>query len=849
MPKSVASIMTNEQTLLNVATMQWINDLAAQGILITDVELKIRSWNHWLELHSGRRANEVIGRSVLEVFPELVPRRLEQYYRDALAGQVRVLAQSLHSYLLPLRSSLSNAALDWMQQSARIAPLVVEGQIVGTITVIDDVTERVAREAELRTQITALEELQQALRRSEKWLSTTLHSIGDAVIATNLQLQVALMNNVAQALTGWTEAEAIGKPLAEVFQIFNLETRQRSADPVAEALQKNRICSLVTASIIVARNGAERLIEISAAPITDTQGNVTGAVLIFRDITERKQAEQEIERRYRDGIKLTETNRSLVGALEFDQMTEIVCRAARALTGADGVTFVLREGGRVLYAAEDAIAPLWKGQDFPIDCCISGWTMLHGEAAVIENVYADERIPHDVYRSTFVQSLVMMPVGPGLPVASIGVYWARKHRANEYEVEMLHSLASAADLALASVRAYEETRKAQTQAEQANRLKDEFLATLSHELRNPLNSIVGNTEILLRSPEATEVPVVQHAAEVIRRNANSQIQLINDLLDLSRLQNDKLLLNRLPILLAPVISDATEAVRTQAEAQKITFQMDLTDERLVVDADPVRIQQIVWNLLANAVKFTPRGGQVNLSLSREDGSAVIKVQDTGQGIDAAFLPYIFDMFRQADARTTRQYGGLGIGLALVKQLSELHGGQIQAHSAGVGRGAQFTVRLPLVTGDESVVSLDSRSPGGGLREARILVVDDSQDSLEMLSFLLEAQGAQVITAESGQQALKLAQSHDFDLIISDISMPEMDGYELLTMLRTDLRLTDIPAIALTGFGRPEDVARAREAGFTSHLTKPLDLDYLIELARTALHQSASLDRSANQRAE
>jgi PAS domain S-box-containing protein len=826
--------MINEQALLHAATMNWINDLAAQGVLITDVELKICSWNHWLELHSGRAAADVLGRSVLEVFPALVTRRLDQSYQDALAGQVQVLAQSLHRYLLPLRPTPGHAKFDWMQQSARIAPLLVDGQIVGTLTVIDDVTERVAREAELRTQIAALEELQQALRRSEKWLSTTLHSIGDAVIATNLQSQVVLMNDVAQSLTGWTEAEALGQPLAEVFQIIHPETRQRMTDPVVAALRQDPVCSQTHDPLIVARHGVERPIDDSAAPITDEHGDVIGAVLIFRDITERKQAEQEIERRYLDGLKLTETNRRLVGALEFDQVTEIVCAAARELTGADGATFVLRDGAQVHYVAENAIEPLWLGQTFPIECCISGWSMLHQQPAVIEDVSADARIPADVYGATFIRSLLIMPVGPGMPVASIGVYWARQHRARDYEVELIRTLASAAGLALASVRAYEETRQARLQAEQANRLKDEFLATLSHELRNPLNSIVGNTQILLRSPEATEVPVVQRAAKIIHRNASSQIQLINDLLDLSRLHNGKLLLNRLPTKLVPVISDAAEAVRAQAEARKIVLQINLPDESLVVDADPVRIQQIVWNLLSNAVKFTPNEGQVSLHLSQMSGRAILTVADTGQGIDAAFLPHIFEMFRQADARTTRQYGGLGIGLALVKQLAELHGGSIQAQSAGTGCGAQFTLRLPLVTAAQPVAAVDARSTQGGLQGARILIVDDSPDSLEMLNLLLEAEGAEVRTAAGGQAALQIAETADFDLIISDISMPEMDGYEMLARMRAAGRLAAVPAIALTGFGRPEDVARARTAGFTSHLTKPLDFDYLIELARTAL---------------
>lgn len=835
---ATVSTITNEQTLLNGATLEWLNELAAVGILTTDAELRIRSWNHWLATHSGRAADTLLGQPLLEVFPELVTRRLEQYYRDALAGQVRVLAQSLHHYLLPMRSPLHDPAFPWMQQSARIGPLIVAGKVVGTITVLEDVTERVAREAELRHQISALEELQQTLSRSEKWLATTLHSIADGVLATDLQNRVFLLNKVAQTLTGWPESEAQGRPLADVFQVLPEAPRERLPDPLAETRPPQPGANLPQQALLLARDGTTRAVEQSVAPITDEQGKTLGAALIFRDISTRREAEQEIERRYRNSLQLTETNRALVGALEFEQVTEITCRAARELVGADGATFVVREGQRVRYAAEDALAPLWQGQTFPLECCISGWVMLHAQPAVIEDIYTDDRIPPAVYRATFVQSLLMMPVGPGLPVGAIGVYWADKHRASAYEIELLQSLASAADLALASVRAYAEARHARTQAEQANRLKDEFLATLSHELRNPLNSIVGNAEMLLRAPEAQTSPFLRQAVEVIRRNAHAQTQLINDLLDLSRLQNEKLLLKRQPLLLAPILRDAAEAVRLQIGTRNIEFALKLADEALVVEADPVRLQQILWNLLSNAVKFTPNGGRVSLSLHHEAGAAVIRVTDTGQGIEAAFLPHIFEMFRQADARTTRQYGGLGIGLALVKQLTELHEGSIQASSKGVGQGAEFTVRLPLVTTPQTVPVGAARLTRNGLAGARILIVDDSPDSLEMLQILLAAEGAQVTAAASGLTALQLARAHDFDLVVSDISMPEMDGYELLQTLRAEPRFTSLPAIALTGFGRPEDIARVRAVGFTSHLTKPIDLDYFLELARLALHKAA-----------
>jgi two-component system CheB/CheR fusion protein len=269
----------------------------------------------------------------------------------------------------------------------------------------------------------------------------------------------------------------------------------------------------------------------------------------------------------------------------------------------------------------------------------------------------------------------------------------------------------------------------------------------------------------------------------------------------------------------------------------IKLNVDLIAEPLTVNADSVRLQQIVWNLVNNAVKFTPKGGRVTVTLDRERDDARLVVEDSGQGIAAEFLPHVFEMFRQADAGVTRRHGGLGVGLALVRQLTELHGGKVEVHSDGQGRGARFTVRLPLHRAaiERRGVAAASQTTGE-LSGARILIVDDTQDSLDMLCFLLSGEGASVETASSGAAGLALADETDFDLVISDISMPEMDGYEFLQALRTNPRHVQVPAIALTGFGRDEDIARARQVGFTTHLTKPLDFDDLLRLARVTIQK-------------
>jgi signal transduction histidine kinase len=371
--------------------------------------------------------------------------------------------------------------------------------------------------------------------------------------------------------------------------------------------------------------------------------------------------------------------------------------------------------------------------------------------------------------------------------------------------------------------------EARAAAESANRLKDEFLATLSHELRNPLNVLLGYSDILLRMPEVTQSNSLRQIAETLKRNASSQSQLVNDLLDLSRLQLGKISLDFDSVWLATMIERAIETIRADADAKQITIDVKLDDKKMSVSGDAFRLQQVAWNLLNNAVKFTPKGGLIRVRVTAHDNLAVLTVEDSGQGIDAAFLPHVFDMFRQGDARTNRSHSGLGIGLALVRQLVELHGGAVEAHSKGLGQGARFVVRLPLLESDRMESTRLAGKESSTLKDMTILVVDDSEDTVEMLRIILEASQASVITANSGVEALQVASERQFDAILSDISMPGMDGFEFLDRLKALPRNERTPVLALTGFGRSDDIENATTAGFAAHFTKPLDLE---ALART-----------------
>ena len=366
-------------------------------------------------------------------------------------------------------------------------------------------------------------------------------------------------------------------------------------------------------------------------------------------------------------------------------------------------------------------------------------------------------------------------------------------------------------------------------AEEANRLKDEFLAIMSHELRNPLNVILGYAELLLRTDEIKKSDNLRRMADAVKRNAVAQSKLIRDLLDLSRLRSGKLELNRENVSPVASIENAIETVRIDAEGKGIDIEVIAPDDVMFVRADPVRLEQIIWNLLNNSVKFTPRGGRITVRLEEDGDEIVLTVSDNGQGIDSTFLPHIFEIFRQADASTNRSQQGMGIGLAVVQQLVELHGGSVTADSAGQGKGATFTIRLPRSVNTRTPLAPVVDLGIGSLEGMNVLVVDDSEDTTEMVRHLLEISGASVCAATSGREALRIAREKQFDVVLSDISMPGMDGFEFLSKLRKIPGKRHLPAVALTGFGRPEDVQRASSEGFYAHLTKPFDIQTLASL--------------------
>jgi len=378
----------------------------------------------------------------------------------------------------------------------------------------------------------------------------------------------------------------------------------------------------------------------------------------------------------------------------------------------------------------------------------------------------------------------------------------------------------------------EELLQAETQVrkqlEAAQALRTEFLAILSHELKNPLNLILMNAELIGRAPEASASQALARSVDIIRRTVRAQSQIIDDLLDFSRIHTGKLALNRTAVQAGPLIEHLLEGLRHEAAPKQIALTDDIDD--LALYADVVRLEQIVWNLVSNAVKFTPNSGRVDIRLKRDGAFARLEVSDTGQGIDPQALDRVFDMFSQGEgALSRRRDAGLGIGLALVKQLAELHGGRVEVHSEGRGKGATFSVWLPL---------LDGQVGGGGqavrarLLGKRVLLVEDDPDTLDAVRDILTMEEAVVTVASGGRQALEQARLATFDLVISDIAMPDMDGLKMISQLRGDPRSAHWPAIAVSGFVRPDDARKSKAAGFDAHLSKPLSID--------ALHEACTL---------
>jgi PAS domain S-box-containing protein len=650
-------------------------------------------------------------------------------------------------------------------------------------------------------------------QRAEDALRVTLSSIGDAVIATDTRGRVTFMNPVAQALTGWSLDDATGKPVESVFRILTEESGRPVESPVRRVLREGQVVGLANHTVLVAKDGSARPIDDSGAPIRDDLGNTVGVVLVFHDVTERRRADRELRQAlaYAEGI--VDTVRQPLVVLDGQLR---VRRANRTFYETFRTSPEATEG-RLFHEVGDC---LWD---------IPGLRRLLEDVverdATFDAFEVDCRIEQIGRRTMLLSARRLYRDDDVTPLLLVAIEDISERK--QLEAERLDLLVR--------------ERAARTDAEAANRMKDEFLATLSHELRTPLNAMLGWSRLLRTG--SLDAATSTRALESIERNTSVQARLIEDLLDVSRILTGKLGLNTRPIELPPVIEAAMETVRTAAEAKsvRLTAVFDRAAGPVIGDAD--RLQQVFWNLLSNAVKFTPAGGEVRVWLSRSDSRAKFTVHDTGEGIAPEFLPHVFDRFRQADSGTMRSRGGLGLGLAIVRHLVELHGGTVHAESQGKGYGASFTVDLPLaaVRRVEALPVPDQERAASGLVNlwapdslprldgVQVLIVDDEPDARELLMSVLAQHGASVTTAGSAAEALAALDRARMDVLVSDIGMPDEDGYALIRKVRArgGRNGPRIPAIALTAYARVEDRARALLAGFQLHVTKPVEPTELV----------------------
>ncbi len=778
----------------------------------------------------------------------------------------------------------------------------------------------------------ALEQRTQELQQQREWFQVTLSSIGDAVITTDVQGRVTFLNPVAEAMTGWTVAEALGQPLTAVFDIVNEYTQAPVDNPVARVLQTGLIVGLANHTALVAKDGTVVAVEDSAAPIRGTDGNIVGAVMVFHDVTERRRAEEalrEVRARLDATLSAAEIGtwtwdirkdsvvadrnlahmfsvtaevaagasiQSYLAAVHAEDRPALEAAIAEALKSEGGTLEldyrVVRPEGTVRWvtargrtqrddegqpvhlpgvivditerkAAEEArsmLAALVGSSDDAIlsktpEGVITTWN--HGaermfgyradeiigqsvlrlipspladeEAGILAKLKRGERIAHyETVRvrkdgSLFDVSLTVSPIkdSNGRIIGASKI--ARDITQRKRDEKSLQEAYSAAQQEIAS------RERAEAALRENDRRKDEFLATLAHEMRNPLAPI-RQAALVSKAVTATESQK-RWAHEVIDRQVRNMALLLDDLLDISRVTRGTLELRKQPTELAAVVDAAVETARPIVDARHHRLSIRLPPEPIVFRADPLRLAQVLSNLLTNAAKYTDPQGDIELRATVTAGELLISVTDNGIGITSDALDRVFTMFSQVKSAQDRSEGGLGIGLALAKGLVELHEGRITVHSAGAGRGSRFTVHLPFVNADQLRQDPAGEAAYDQPSQRRVLIADDNRDGAESLAVLLRMEGHDVTVVHNGQEALAAFDRLQPSAVLLDIGMPELDGYQAAREIRSRAAGAGVILIAVTGWGQHNDKARAQAAGFDHHFTKPVDLARLEDLLR------------------
>jgi PAS domain S-box-containing protein len=648
-----------------------------------------------------------------------------------------------------------------------------------------------------------------AFREDQVFLTAVLEQVEDAIVACNSEGVLTLFNRAAREIHGLPEEPLPAEQWAEYYDLYlpDGETRMRTEEvPLFRALNGEHVHEVEM--VIAPKGRARRTLLASARPLAGPGGEKLGAIAVMHDITDRKRAQETLRR---ESSLLQALMDNIPDAIYFKDTLSRFTRVNRhapyrgGLDPADVIgktdfDFFVEEHARAAYEDEQRI--MRTGQ--PIIDKVELETYPDGSVTWLSTT----KVP------------IFNDDGKVAGLVGISRDITERKRAEEERLRLAREQA------------------AREEAEAANRSKDEFLAVLSHELRTPLTAILGWAHMLREG--GLDEKTATDALETIERNARAQSRLVDDLLDVSRIITGKLRLEVTRVEPRYFIESAVEALRPAAAAKEVTVESLTGAGVCAIAGDAARLKQIAWNLLSNAIKFTPPGGRVEVRLARADSHVEFAVADTGAGISPEFLPHVFEPFRQADQKTTRRHGGLGLGLSIVRHLVDLHGGTVRAESPGEGRGATFTVRLPVSHDDQTngpgerrVSTAEDASASLGRPESfdglKVLVVDDEADARELLRLALGRCGAEVLTAGTVGEALEAIETRRPDLLISDIGMPDQDGYDLIRRVRTLPTESGggLPAIALTAYARAEDRTQALEAGYQLHVPKPVDMAELV----------------------
>ena len=787
------------------------------AIVSKDLNGVITSWNRAAERMFGYTAAEAIGQSIRMIIP--ADRQGEE---DMVLGRIRA-GEAVTNYET-IRQRKDGTQLPI---SLTVSPIVDDaGRVIGASKIARDISERTAAVV--------------ATRR----LAAVVESSDDAIITKDLSSVITSWNSAAEKMFGYSAAEAIGR---SVRMLIPAEMQDEEDVVLAKIRAGEKIDHYET--VRQRKDGSRVLISLTVSPLRDEKGTIVGASKVARDVSERARLLAAAREQAVNTEKLGEVGALVASSLDRESILQKVTDIGTDLTHAEYGAFFYNltdpdsGDGYLLYTLSGAPREAFASFPHPRATAVFAPTF-HGEGPVrIDDVTADPR---------YGKSSPYFGMPPGhLPVRSYlavpvqgvnrdvlgGLFFGHSQAAvfTEQHERLALGVAAWASVALENARLYME-------AQAANRMKDEFLAVLSHELRTPLNAIVGYSRLLrggILPPDKAA-----RGLETLERNATWLTQIVEDVLDVSRIVSGKIRLDVQAVELPVIVDNAVATIQPAADAKGVRMQTMIDPRVGPVSGDPGRLQQVVWNLVSNAVKFTPRGGRVQVRLERVNSHVQIVVSDTGIGIRPDFLPYVFERFRQAEAGPTRKTGGLGLGLAIVRHIVEMHGGTVEASSAGEDQGATFYVRLPLmimhpVAADKKAEHprTERRQPLTGLGDVtgiRVLAVDDEEDALTLLRVVLEAAGAEVITFASPLTALDRIEEVKPHVLVVDLGMPEMDGFDLIARIRRSANpaIRNLPAAALTAFARSEDRTKALQSGFEMHLAKPVDPAELVASVAT-----------------